>query len=311
MGNSDRRKPRVTVVMPTYNRAEMIGDALDSTLAQTVPVDEIIVVDDGSTDKTSEKLKKYTDRVRILTQSNAGPAAARNFGLREASGDLIALQDSDDLWLPEKNAQQLEYLDQHPEIDFLFSDNKTSRRGQVVSESSITDLKCKTYLKRNSADLSQLFNWLLIENPIATSSVIFRAERIKQVGYFNEQLFSVEDRDYWLRWARSLHFAYLDYVLVERRFHSTNIVADCELGASSLVKVIESWRDRLPVDDSPGCSDYFRRGLGGAYFNLGSYYFRVGARAKAWPYFKRSLSLHPWQPKCFVKLIISTPDRFF
>ena len=98
--------PLVSVVIPTYNRAGVICRTIDNVLAQTYRNTEIIVVDDGSTDDTQAKLRSYGGRIRVIAQSNAGPAAARNRGIEAATGDLIAFQDSDDLWLPNKLERQ-------------------------------------------------------------------------------------------------------------------------------------------------------------------------------------------------------------
>ena len=94
--------PKVSVVIPTYNRAHLICETIDSILAQTYKDYEIIVVDDGSTDNTQEVLKRYGDKVRYFYQQNQGQASAWNFAVRQSSGEYIALLDSDDLWLPQK-----------------------------------------------------------------------------------------------------------------------------------------------------------------------------------------------------------------
>lgn len=94
------KRPTVSVIIPTYNRAHSVGAALDSVLAQEPPADEVIVVDDGSTDGTTEVLAAYGDRITVVRQDNAGAAAARNAGVRRARGDWVAFLDSDDLWRP-------------------------------------------------------------------------------------------------------------------------------------------------------------------------------------------------------------------
>src|SRR5689334_2160139 len=95
-------KQSVSVVIPTYNRAELVGEAIDSVLGQSRPPLEVIVVDDGSTDDTADVVGRYGARVVYLRQPNCGPATARNVGVARARGDLIALLDSDDRWLPRK-----------------------------------------------------------------------------------------------------------------------------------------------------------------------------------------------------------------
>src|SRR4051812_26873537 len=90
----------VSVIIPTYNRANVVSEAVESVLNQTYSKVELIVVDDGSTDDTLEKLRRFGNTITVITQENAGPSAARNAGIANARGDLIAFLDSDDLWLP-------------------------------------------------------------------------------------------------------------------------------------------------------------------------------------------------------------------
>jgi glycosyltransferase involved in cell wall biosynthesis len=108
------RPPRVSCVIPAYNAERFLADAIESILAQTHALFEVIVVDDGSTDGTAGIAGRYRDRVRCVTQANAGLAAARNAGVGAASGDFVAFLDADDLWLPEKLARQLgRFADRH------------------------------------------------------------------------------------------------------------------------------------------------------------------------------------------------------
>src|ERR1039457_5929793 len=105
-------KVLVSVIMPTYNRGYVVGEAIESILNQTYDNIEVVVVDDGSTDNTQEKLKEYGDRIRVVYQRNSGPAAARNRGIRAARGEIIAFLDSDDVWLPTILERQVSLLQQ-------------------------------------------------------------------------------------------------------------------------------------------------------------------------------------------------------
>mgnify|MGYP005832491149 CR=1 FL=1 len=108
--------PKVSVVIPTYNRANCVGDAIRSVLEQTYKDFEIIVVDDGSTDNTPEVLAGFGDKIRIVKQENRGVSAARNAGIRIARGQWIAILDSDDVWEPKKLEVQIRDLEEHPEV---------------------------------------------------------------------------------------------------------------------------------------------------------------------------------------------------
>lgn len=114
--------PRFSVIIPAYNSANTLGAAIDSVLAQTWPAHEIIVVDDGSTDDTAVRVRACGERVHYLYQSNAGVSAARNHGIRAATGDWIAFLDADDLYLPERLKRHAEWIQRNPGLDFYVGD---------------------------------------------------------------------------------------------------------------------------------------------------------------------------------------------
>ena len=138
----DKAMPRIAVVVPVYNAAATLGKALDSILTQTYPAHEIIVVDDGSTDQTAELVKAYTGQVNYIRQENAGPSAARNRGVQEASAEWIAFLDADDWYLPERLRAHAEMIREQPDLDFLVGGYDFVKPDGEVINSSIagTDL---------------------------------------------------------------------------------------------------------------------------------------------------------------------------
>ena len=124
--------PTVSVIIPTYNRAHTLGRAIDSVLHQTHPADEIIIVDDGSTDDTAALLENYSDLIH-LEQKNAGVSTARNTGIAQASSSWIALLDSDDEWLPSKLQHQLATIAEQPDTRICHSDEIWIRNGRRVN----------------------------------------------------------------------------------------------------------------------------------------------------------------------------------
>jgi glycosyltransferase involved in cell wall biosynthesis len=203
---------KISVIIPTYNRAELLAETLLSALEQTLADREIIVVDDGSTDRTSEVAKTFQDRIIYLRQPNSGPAKARNAGIRLAKGKYIAFLDSDDLWLPEKLELQYRFLEQTASIGLVFTDVMWFSNGQVLLPS---------LRERYQLYSGQVFEKLLFDNWIATSSVLVRRECLEEVGGFDEdpQIMYVEDWNLWIRLARQYQFALVDKVLVKRRYH--------------------------------------------------------------------------------------------
>ena len=126
------QKDRMTVsaVIPAYNSGESIARAIESVLCQTYPADEIIVVDDGSTDNTAEMVQSFGERVIFIRQENAGASVARNTGIQAARFDWIAFLDADDEWVPEKLRLQVELLQRHPELVWTMSNYFSCACGQ-------------------------------------------------------------------------------------------------------------------------------------------------------------------------------------
>ena len=121
------------MIIPTYNRSQMVQEAIDSVLEQDFTDYELIVVDDGSNDNTPEILAGYGQRIKVLHQSNKGVSAARNFGIAAASGQLIALLDSDDLWLPRKLATQVTFFEDNPIVVINQTQERWIRKGRQIN----------------------------------------------------------------------------------------------------------------------------------------------------------------------------------
>jgi glycosyltransferase involved in cell wall biosynthesis len=201
-------KPTVSVIIPTYNAARYITEAVESVLAQTHPPTEILIIDDGSTDDTEGRLWQYRGRIRYIYQQNQGVASARNRGLREARGDLIAFLDADDVWHPEKLRWQLMVFAQRPDL------------GAVSTESF--DWPGTRYARSTPADTQAsvtLISWpkLVIRNCLTTSAMAVRSEVLKAVGPFDTQLQGPEDFDLWLRIAEVTKIGVLNVPLTGYR----------------------------------------------------------------------------------------------
>ena len=199
--------PPVSVIIPTFNRAHVLSRAIDSVLGQSFEDFELLVVDDGSADGTAELMERYGrwhPRVRYLVQSaNAGVSAARNRGMNEACGRLIAFLDSDDEWLPEKLAAQVSFFDEAPrDVGLLYGGVRT-----VGASTWVFRPKTRGWIHPN----------LLERNVIhSTSNVMIRREVFEKIGGFQEQIPAIEDWDYWIRVAK--HFA-IDYLEEDQSYY--------------------------------------------------------------------------------------------
>ncbi len=181
-------KPIVTVIIPTYNRGWIVGEAIDSVLRQDFSDYELIVVDDGSDDHTPEILAAYGERITVLRQSNRGVSAARNRGIAEAAGRLIAFLDSDDFWLPQKLSTQVKFFRDHPEAVINQTEEHWIRNGVRVNPG-----------KRHLKFSGMIFERSLALCLVSPSAVMVKKTLFNTVGTFDELLPACEDYDLWLR----------------------------------------------------------------------------------------------------------------
>jgi len=197
--------PHVSVIIPVFNSARLIGSAVRSVFAQTFRDFEVIVVDDGSDDREelAKALAAWTDRVQCVRQANGGPARARNTGIARASGDLIAFLDADDEWLPDKLARQVDYFDRHPETGLLH----TAVVGASPASEAMAGPPRQVFC--------DLFHTVFFVN---TLTVMVPRHVLDVVGGFDERReVHIEDWDLWLRIAASYPFGYLAEPLARHR----------------------------------------------------------------------------------------------
>jgi glycosyltransferase involved in cell wall biosynthesis len=203
--------PLVSIVIPTYNRAGVISRTIDNVLRQTYRNFELIIVDDGSTDNTLSVLDRYSGRVRVVAQRNSGPAVARNHGARISSGEIIAFQDSDDLWSPTKIERQVALLETDRSIPCCLCN--------VVM--SLVDGKPFTSFDHSLVRLDRAQGvWLNVLDVLATRFILFnqaaaiRRKAFEKVGGFRSDLKYLEDYDLPLRLALEGPWAFIREPLV-------------------------------------------------------------------------------------------------
>ena len=221
--------PLVSVVIPAYNCEGFIGEALDSVFAQDYPSLEVIVVDDGSTDDTCRVVARYGEAVRLIRQRNAGAAVARNEGIAHASGDYVALLDSDDLWLPGKLRLQIDHLERSRDVAMCCT------RWDLLYPDAAGNYRAARPAAPESARLDPVWSgWiycdLLLDCEVWTSTVVMRRELAARVGGFDPELRRGQDYDYWLRASRLTRIDRLDAQLAlyrmqvshDRKYPDTN-----------------------------------------------------------------------------------------
>jgi glycosyltransferase involved in cell wall biosynthesis len=246
--------PLVSVVIPTYNRAGVVCETIDNVFQQTYRNFEIIVVDDGSTDDTLSKLRAYGDRLQVVTQRNAGAAAARNHGARVARGEIIAFQDSDDLWMPAKLERQVALLETDRSIPCCLC-NVVIR---VVAGREITSFDWSLIYPRHEEGI-----WVNVSEVLATRFVLFnqavaiRREVFERIGGFDEGLKYLEDYDLPLRLSLEGPWAFIRQPLVlyhegtpesfsQQALRDPIVLKECEL------RIFEQMRTRVKKGDKQG-----------------------------------------------------------
>ena len=209
----------VSVIIPTYNRVDYLKIALKSVLEQTNKNIEVIVVDDGSTDKTSDVVMSFNDtRVKYFCQEHSGfPAVGRNLGMQKAIGKYIAFLDDDDMWFHKKLEKQVEYLHKHPEYFLVYSN------GWIIDEEGVQG---ELLLKPKFIREGDIFLELTKRNFILQSSVLMKKEVFNNIGFFTENpsIRAAEDYEYWLRVALQYKIGFVKEPLVMYRIHSGGII---------------------------------------------------------------------------------------
>jgi glycosyltransferase involved in cell wall biosynthesis len=183
---------RISIIVPVFNRANLLPQTLRSLLFQTVAADEILVVDDGSTDGSAEVAESFGSPIRVIRQANAGPAAARNRGLHESTGDFLHFFDSDDLALPDKHSVQMQALEKSG-ADIAYG---PWVKGHITESSFIPE---NQVLQQNGLPRGELIRSLLTHWSVVPHACMFRREIVDKIGGFPEELFGTEDQLMFLR----------------------------------------------------------------------------------------------------------------
>ena len=233
--------PTVTVVIPVYNGERFIAAAIESVLSQTWRQFELVVIDDGSEDNTLKVVRSFEDdRLRFVRQENSGLSAARNRGIAEGGGELIALLDADDEWLPAKLEKQLEVIDAQNVVytDVMFWDEST---GSTIGTYEIFDRFPRDRRKFSGNTLTPL----LSQNFIHPSTVLMHRQDLEQASGFDESLPVAEDWDLWLRLAERVTWTRIEEPLVKVRRRPDSLQADTDLLSYTSSAVLQRAAKRL------------------------------------------------------------------
>ena len=274
----------VSVVIPAYNQAKFVGQAIDSVLAQTLPPLEVIVVDDGSSDTTAAVLRNYATHIRVLRQENQGVSAARNNGARIATGEFLAFLDADDLWLPEKLQRQVERFVKEPDLGIVHC-------GLEEIDGSGSRLN----LRLDGREGWVATEMLLLRNPVilgAGSTAMIPRSLFEQIGGFDTRLSTSADWDLCYRVASRHRIGFVRDMLVSYRLHGSNMHRNVEVMAHDMLLGYE----KAFANPDGQLQQIRKRSYGNLHAVLAGSFFSVGAYGG---FIKHAL-----------KSLVFTPDNF-
>ncbi len=231
---------KISVVIPTFNRISLVARAIDSVLKQSLNPYEIIVVDDGSDDGTSEMIKNKYKSIKLIQQQNNGVSAARNNGIKHAKGDWIGLLDSDDEWTEKKLENKADRLVKTPEYDFCHTNEIWIRNGVRVNQR-----------KKHEKYGGYIFDKCLDICRISPSSVLFRKNILDHIGWFDSQLPVCEDYDLWLRITSEYRILFIDEpLIIKYGGHDDQLSHSVESIEFFRIKSLENLLDRTELSTS-------------------------------------------------------------
>lgn len=210
----ENNNPLVSIIMPAYNAEKFISKSIESVLQQTYPNWELLVINDGSIDNTSNIVNSFNDsRIKLIEQDNSGVSKARNTGIANSTGEFIAFLDSDDLWLQDKLEIQVKYMINNQNIILSYGDYLSFiEDGKIIENKQLYPFKIKDLKER-----------LLVFNFIATLTVMVKSDVLKDTGGFDTEFFGPEDWDLWIKISQKGDIDYIKENLAMYREHEGGI----------------------------------------------------------------------------------------
>ena len=251
--------PTVSVIIPTFNRAGLIRDAIASVLKQSYSNLEVIVVDDGSTDSTADVVTSFLDeRLVFLRQENRGRSAARNRAIAQARGRYIAFLDSDDMYLEGKLEKQIDYMDSHPEV------------GMTYTSAMCIDENGDSLPRKYEATVSGMIHAAIafyLPVTITLPTVMVRREVFNAVGGFDEAMDRFEDTDMWRRISKTYCIGAIQEYTCKLRTHGGNCLASQD--PKQIRNALDYYASKILREDTDMSPMARRKGLAGIYFYYG------------------------------------------
>ncbi len=298
----------VTVIIPSYNCEAYIAETINSVLAQSYPSIELIIVDDGSTDKTQDIIRSYGNKLKLISQDNAGVCVARNRGIQEATGEYICLLDHDDFWYPDKISQQVKAFQTFPENGVVYSSfalwfpdsNNVFPSPESFGFASVGNEIDQTFS-------GWIYHLLLLDSWVLTSTAMFRTEVFKKCGLFDVALPYSEDWDLWLRIAREYPYLKLQATTTLYRQHphqGNKKIRDIDYRTELLINAKNKWG--LCGPDGQCLSKWkFNRQLADYHAAYGLHHLQAGSKKSAVNSFLEAWRTYPFKLKYIAYIFAS------
>ena len=300
--------------MPAFNARPYIEEAIRSVLSQDYPAIELIVVDDGSQDGTPEVAEGFGGRVRVLRQTNAGPAAARNRGMEAARGEFIAFLDADDVWLPGKASMQVRHLQDYPAVSVVFSDFvRWYSQADGTFLAPPTPISANTPQSQAPVQSGWIYKDILLDSLIHIITAMVRRSVIETVGGFDETLATGEDYDFWLRVSHRFRADKLSRTLACYRIHATSITKIPRRENNEyrvLLKALAAYGPAGP-DNVAAPARALRERMFQLCFSHGYFHIRSGDPQVAQEAFRAAAHHSPLRPKVWAYWIWAAGKHLF
>ena len=280
--------PRVSVILPTFNRAQELDRSIKSVLNQTFIDFELLIVDDGSTDNTQEVINKYLQdkRVKSYWQTNSGASIARNLGLTKSNLEFIAFQDSDDIWREDRLEKQISIMDDNPECGFVYSDMQRVLQNGKEFYLEVPVVDSNEVINPKTSDFQVI--------GIGMQTILVRKAIVDQIGEFDPEFPRFIDLEWFIRIAKITKFIKVKEALV-RYYQMPGISSDPRKAATARILLLNKYKDDIYRKKSYVSLQLSKIALA---------YWRAGDMHDAYDFAKRSFVLNPFSIKQNLKLLI-------
>lgn len=309
------KEPFFSVIVPVYNGEKFVCDAVESVLSQDYRDFEIIVVDDGSTDNSNDKLKKFGSKIKLIKKQHGGtPSGARNYGMCFAKGEMVAYLDHDDLWKKEKLDIIAKAVNRFEKCDFFFSDFCRSEvdinKFYALSNSQIfsfiyNEIRGQFYefQKEFFIEKEKMFELLLKTYPVYPSTMVVRSRLFKEIGQWNENLLIKGNEDFEMNLRSSLKsdFCYIDRCLVTVRRHGKNLSSNNISQREGDIRVIEHLIENIKLTDKQKKILLYYKGK--RLCGLGHNYLTIGLKHKAKKKYRQAAMYSGWKSHAMIRYL--------